>query len=64
MAVYEFRGRRIPKFKPGTMVRVKEESSSPYHGLAGTWIEAAFLIDRAASLIVQPPGERRRKWRR
>ena len=36
MAIYKFRGRRIPKFKPGAKVKVKEESSSPYRGLAGT----------------------------
>jgi hypothetical protein len=35
MAVYRFRRRLIPKFKPGMKVRVKEESSSPYRGLVG-----------------------------
>lgn len=36
MAVYKFRGRRIQKFKQGQKVRVKQDSPSPYHGLAGT----------------------------
>lgn len=35
MAIYRFRGRRVPKFKEGTRVRVKLEGS-PYQGLIGT----------------------------
>lgn len=36
MARWKFSGRRVPKFKQGSKVRVKQESSSPYHGLSGT----------------------------
>ncbi len=36
MARWKFSGHRVPKFKQGSKVRVKQESSSPYHGLSGT----------------------------
>ena len=36
MARWKFSGRRVPKFKQGSRVRVKQESSSPYQGLSGT----------------------------
>ena len=36
MAKWKFSGHRVPKFKAGSKVRVKQDSSSPYHGLSGT----------------------------
>ena len=36
MARWKFSGRRVPKFKQGNKVRVKQDSSSPYCGLCGT----------------------------
>jgi hypothetical protein len=35
MALYKFRGRKVPKFKQGAKVKVKDDSPSPHHGLAG-----------------------------
>jgi hypothetical protein len=35
MAVYKYRGRRVPKFKQRAKVKVKEESPSLYRNLVG-----------------------------